>query len=117
MSPGRQVCQLTGVDITYRVVRRQLEEVGGQDGRSEESQEDEAAHGRVPHIQVICSQDTESRLNGPSGDSGGPGSRHPSAPAPPESLPGPTGVPITIPKHTTPCGGSTAPAKEGLAGH
>lgn len=46
--------------LTYRVVRCELEEVGGQDGRSEEPQENEAAHSRVPHIQVICGQDTES---------------------------------------------------------
>ena len=45
--------------LTYRVVGRELEEVGGQDGWSEEPQEDEAAHGRVPHVQVICGQDTE----------------------------------------------------------
>lgn len=43
---------------TYRVVRRQLEEVGGEDGRSKEPQEDEAAHGCVPHVQVIWGSDT-----------------------------------------------------------
>lgn len=35
-----------------RVVGSQLEQVGGEDGRSEETQEDEAADGRVPHVLV-----------------------------------------------------------------
>lgn len=39
--------------LTYCVVRRELEEVGGQDGRREEPQENEAAHRCVPHVQVI----------------------------------------------------------------
>lgn len=34
------------------MVGPQLEQVGGEDGRSEETQEDEAADGRVPHILV-----------------------------------------------------------------
>lgn len=42
--------------LTYCVVGCQLEEVWGQDGRSKEPQEDEAAHSCVPHIQVICKQ-------------------------------------------------------------
>lgn len=48
--------------LTYRVVRRELEEVGRQDGGSEESQENEATNSRVPHIQVICGQDKD-RVN------------------------------------------------------
>lgn len=38
---------------SYRVVRRQLEEVRGEDGGGKEPQEDEAAHSCVPHVQVI----------------------------------------------------------------
>lgn len=77
--------QLAGLLLTYCVVGRELEEVGGQDGRSEEPQENEAAHRRVPHVQVVCSQDTESQLNGlPTDHSRGPRrGLHPRAPAPP----------------------------------
>lgn len=70
---GRAGSQLAGLLLTYCVVRRELEEVGGQDGRREEPQENEAAHRRVPHVQVICIRDTESQLSGlPPDHSSGP---------------------------------------------
>lgn len=47
----RRVCVERGTD---GVVGPQVEQVRGQDGRSEEPQEDEAAHGRVSDILVNC---------------------------------------------------------------
>lgn len=73
--PVGLVSQLTRPVLTYCVVRCELEEVGGQDGRGEEPQENEAAHRRVPHVQVIWSGDTEraSSAGFPAGGRGGPG--------------------------------------------
>ena len=96
----------TRLALTYRVVRRELEEVGGQDSRSEKPQENEAAHSCVPHVQVICGQDTDSQLNKPSeGDSGEPRGLS-SNPAPPEGLSLPHCCScLTITKSSGPFGG------------